>query len=244
MNTKTFAKQQARLYRKYGYDNHNSYQEVLRFLREEMPEVKKKRKGRKLPDIITEPELQHILKHAYLLQATKKDSARGLIVETLVKTGMRISELCNLRIENIDFNDNMFKIVQGKGSKDRYGLMPPSLVIKIINYIGNRKQGFVFLNNRGNKYLSRSIQLYMADIKQRTGINKNLTPHTLRHVFASFLSKNGVDIRKIQQLLGHENISTTEIYTHLDFSDMKQEVLNITNEIEQTKNDTKLIKDF
>lgn len=229
MDRVKFAKKLAREFRKLGYDNHSDYIEILRELRKEMPEIKNKKKSQKLAEFLTIDEVREFLSTAYNLRT--KDFQKGLIGETFIKTGIRNAELCNLRIENIDFKTQIFKIIQGKGKKDRLGIMPSSLLRTIIIFLQGRKSGFLFLNNRGKPFSTRSIQYIISEIKTKSNINKDIHPHSLRHTFATILKESGVEIRDIQKLLGHSNIQTTTIYEHMVITDKKDEILKITEHI-------------
>lgn len=217
-----------------GYDNYSDWQYITRRIREKL-EIKTEKKSKKLPTVLSDYEIDLILDTGYILQASKnnrKDKPKiGLIIETMFKTGLRNFELCKLRIENIDFQKGIFKIVQGKGSKDRYGVMAKSLIRKLVDYIGTRKSGYVFLTNRGDKYSTRSMQLMVEEVKEKAGIFKEFTPHTFRHTFATILLREGRDIREIQQLLGHSNIETTTIYTHIELERLAEPVKKIMDRI-------------
>jgi integrase/recombinase XerD len=233
MNRKIFAKQLARDFRKNGYDNPKDYKEILRNLRKEMPEVINKSKGRKLPEFLTMEEVGLILNTAYSLRRNAEDEynlKKGLITETYIKTGLRNSELCNLRIEDIDFNTCIFKVRLGKGNKDRLGIMPKGLLSTFArDLLKGRKSGYLFLNNRGNPFSTRSIQYIIQEIKEKSGITKKIHPHSLRHTFATILKESGVELRDIQKLLGHTNIETTTIYEHMSITDKREEILQITD---------------
>lgn len=215
---------------KYGYDNGEDWKYIIREVKKKA-KIKGIKKSKKLPVFLTSDDIKVILPTSYNLQKSRNTIKKGLIVETLIKTGLRNSEICKLRIENIDFNTGIFKVVGGKGDKDRLGLMPNSLLYKLKIYLMGRLSGFLFINERGKPYSTRSIQYIIKEIKEITGIKKDITPHTLRHTFASILINEGVDIRKIQRLLGHESINTTQLYTHILLNDMKEEVLSITDKI-------------
>jgi len=214
-----------------GYDNPKDWKYIIKRVRKRSG-IKGFARTKKLPEFLTLDEVTLILNTAYTLQTRKKNLKRGLIVETLLKTGLRNAELCALRVENIDFNTGVFKVVEGKGNKDRMGLMPKSLLHKLLIYLDGRKMGYLFINERGVEFSTRSIQYIMEDIRKETNLNKHITPHSLRHTFATILINEGIDIRKIQKLLGHSDISTTQLYTHVLLTDMKEEVQRITNNIQ------------
>lgn len=183
--------------------------------------------GRRLPSTLTVKEIDAMIQAADL---RKPDGQRNrAIIEMLYSCGLRVSELTSLKISNINFNKNIIK-VEGKGNKER--LIPLSNRAKqeIKQYMPFREQldiapeaeDILFLNKRGGA-LSR-VMIFNI-IKQLTflaGIRKNVSPHTLRHSFASHLVTGGADLRAVQDMLGHESILTTEIYTHLDDKFLKE----------------------
>jgi integrase/recombinase XerD len=178
--------------------------------------------GRKLPDTLNVYEIDQIIG---AIDLSKPEGERNkAILETLYGCGLRVSELINLKISNLFFNDNFIKIV-GKGNKER--LVPiGSIAVKQINiYIRqvrihiNIKKGnedIVFLNRRGSKLSRNMIFIIVKNLAEKIGLKKNISPHTFRHSFATHLIEGGADLRAVQEMLGHESITTTEIYTHLD----------------------------
>jgi integrase/recombinase XerD len=213
-----------------GYDNFDDWKYITRRLREKL-EIKTTKKKKKLPSYLSDTELDTVFDVAYKLQ-TKKNSRKdtpkyGLIIETAFKTGMRNSEVCNLRIENCDFTNGTFRVIEGKGKKDRDGVMAKSLIRLLLTHIGTRTSGYVFLSNRGNKYSTRQVQRIVEKIKDVSGIQKEITPHIFRHTFATILLKEGMSIKDIQMLLGHENLETTSIYTHIELEMLKKPVMEI-----------------
>jgi len=216
--------------RKNGFDNSTDWKYIIREVRK-AAEIKVGRKPKKLPEFLTMDEVRDILSVSYNLQHSRNTTKKGLIIETLLKSGLRNSELCNLRVENIDFKTGVFKVVEGKGKKDRFALMPVSLLNKLKIYLSGRESGYLFLNEHSKPFSTRTLQYIVKEIREKAAINKQITPHTLRHTFASVLINEGIDIRKIQRLLGHEDISTTQLYTHVLLNDMKDEVLQITDKI-------------
>jgi integrase/recombinase XerD len=149
--------------------------------------------------------------------------------------GLRVSELVNLRLSNLNFNEGFIHVI-GKGSKER--IVPiGSIAIKHINiyikavrnYQQNIKKGnedVVFLNRRGSKLTRVMIFTIIKQLCEKSGINKTISPHTLRHSFATHLVEGGADLRAVQEMLGHESITTTEIYTHLDRDYLRQAILD------------------
>ena len=154
------------------------------------------------------------------------------IIEVLFSCGLRVSELVNLQISNIFFDEEFVRVI-GKGSKER--LVPISeKAIKEIKYwfidrnlmkIKKGEEDFVFLNRRGSRLTRTMILIMIKRLATDAGIQKTISPHTLRHSFATALLEGGADLRVIQALLGHESIGTTEIYTHIDTTTLRKEIL-------------------
>lgn len=178
--------------------------------------------GRKLPDILSVEEIDQLLG---AIDLSKPEGQRNkAIIETLYSCGLRVSELIDLKISNI-FQDLGFIKIMGKGSKER--LVPIShKALKEINlyfrdrrkllHIENDSENIVFLNRRGKKLSRVMIFTIVKNLSERTGLKKQISPHTFRHSFATHLIEGGADLRAVQEMLGHESIITTEIYTHLD----------------------------
>lgn len=177
--------------------------------------------GRKLPDFLSKEEVDKIIDSVDL--STPEGHRNQAILETLYSCGLRVSELTDLRISDLYFKENIIRVT-GKGDKER--LVPVSaLVEKMISLywkevrvhlpVQKGHEDYVFLNRRGRK-LTRAMIFHI--VKTQTalaGIHKNVSPHTFRHSFATHLVEGGADLRAVQQMLGHESITTTEIYTHL-----------------------------
>jgi integrase/recombinase XerD len=156
------------------------------------------------------------------------------IIEVLYSTGARISEVENLKMDDLDLDSNEV-IVTGKGRKQRFVYLNGSAVHWIKNYLDARKRlinsnkdrhitgRYVFLNKYGRRLSSRSMRSIVKKYASRAHINKNITPHSIRHSFATHLLQEGAGIREIQELLGHENISTTQIYSHLNVRKLKKD---------------------
>lgn len=172
----------------------------------------------KLPTFLT---IEEAIKLLDIEVNTSYDARNKAILELLYSSGLRISELINLEMANIDLESCLIRVM-GKGRKERiiplgdYAIDALKIYIEKYRSILNKKNStYIFLNNQGTKI---SRQFIFKTIKlecQKKGIRKNVSPHTLRHTFATHLLKNGADLRIIQELLGHENLSTTQIYTHL-----------------------------
>ena len=177
---------------------------------------------RTLPDTLSFEEIESIIAQ---IDLSKPEGGRNkAILETLYSCGLRVTELVNLRISCL-FMDVGFVRVIGKGDKER--LVPiGSEAIKYINIYKNEirvhikikpgQEDFLFLNRRGSKLTRVMIFLMLKELAIKAGITKNISPHTFRHSFATHLVEGGADLRAVQEMLGHESITTTEIYTHLD----------------------------
>jgi integrase/recombinase XerD len=178
--------------------------------------------GRTLPDTLTLSEIDLLVSAIDL--STNEGERNRAILETLYACGLRVSELISLKISDLFFEEGFVKIT-GKGNKERF--VPIStLTQKYIEiYKGNSrkqlkiKKGFedtLFLNRRGSQLTRAMIFTIIKDLAVKIELNKSISPHTLRHSFATHLLENGADLRSIQLMLGHESITTTEIYVHLD----------------------------
>jgi integrase/recombinase XerD len=177
---------------------------------------------RALPDVLSFEEIEQIIAQADL--STPEGGRNKAILETLYSCGLRVSELVNLRISCLYLDVGFVRVI-GKGNKER--LVPVgSDAIKYINIyrenirvhvsIKPGQEDFLFLNRRGSQLSRVMIFLLLKDLAQKAGITKSISPHTFRHSFATHLVEGGADLRAVQEMLGHESITTTEIYTHLD----------------------------
>lgn len=188
--------------------------------------------GRKLPEFLTINEIERLLA---AIDLSKPEGERNkAIIETLYGCGLRVSELVNLKISNIYFNEGFMRIT-GKGDKER--LVPfGGQALKQINlylhelrcHVKIRKgnEDFLFLNRRGGKLCRQMIFMIIRELAQIAGIHKTIGPHTLRHSFATHLVEGGADLPAVQEMLGHASITTTEIYTHLDREYLRENILN------------------
>jgi len=178
--------------------------------------------GRKLPDIINNEEIDELIA---AIDLSKAEGERNkAILEVLYACGLRVSELTELKISNLYLKDEFVKVV-GKGSKERLVPIGHSAIKQLNIYINqvrvhqkiqNGFEDFVFLNRRGKSLTRVMIFTIIKDLAERIGMKKTISPHTFRHSFASELVERGADLRAVQEMLGHESITTTEIYTHLD----------------------------
>lgn len=191
--------------------------------------ITKPQKWDKLPSYLNYDEVDKLLAAPDL--STDHGYRDSLMLETLYASGMRVSELLSVRIVDVDFKRGLAR-VHGKGSKERYSPIYKSLIEKIYNWLPVRQDRFVkgsdpgwlFLNRRGKQLTRQYIWLMIKTYCKRLGIEKNVSPHTLRHSFATHLLSGGADLRTIQIFLGHESIGTTEIYTHVT-DDNKRDTL-------------------
>lgn len=178
--------------------------------------------GRKLPDTLSLEEIDRMIG---VVDLSKPEGERNrAIIETLYACGLRVSELINMKISNLHFDVGFVKIT-GKGNKERWVPVGKRAIRQINSYIKHvrvhldiRKgdEDFVFLNRNGQK-LTRVMVFYVVkSLAEKAGIRKSISPHTLRHSFATHLVEGGADLRAVQDMLGHESITTTEIYTHLN----------------------------
>jgi integrase/recombinase XerD len=180
--------------------------------------------SRPLPDTLSVEEIDRLI--GSIDNSTVKGLRDQAILEVLYSCGLRVSELCELRMGDLFFGEGYIRVI-GKGDKQR--LVPVSGMARdrIQLYMERRKEErrkeeILFLNNRGKKLTRVMIFTIIKQAAQRAGINKKISPHTFRHSFATHLLEGGANIRQVQELLGHENILTTEIYTHLDNTHLRQ----------------------
>lgn len=184
--------------------------------------------GIKLPDTLSKQEIDSLISAVDL---SKGDGERNrAMLETMYGCGLRVSELIDLKISDLFFDEGFIKIV-GKGNKERFvpiHLSAQNYIVLYMNEIRSHlpiKKGYedtLFLNRRGKSLSRQMIFMIIKDLAIKINLNKKISPHTLRHSFATHLLKNGADLRAIQQMLGHESITTTEVYVHLDTSYLKE----------------------
>lgn len=180
------------------------------------------RLGRKLPDTIS---LEEINKLIDAIDLSKPEGQRNkAMLETLYSCGLRVSELVNLKISNLFLHDEFVKVT-GKGDKERLVPIGSVAIKQIIIYkdevrvhvqIKKEHENYLFLNRRGSKISRVMVFTIIKQLVKKIGLKKKISPHTFRHSFASHLIDGGADLRAVQEMLGHESITTTEIYTHLD----------------------------
>jgi integrase/recombinase XerD len=187
--------------------------------------------SRKIPEVLTFGEIQAMLSAIDL--STPFGTRNRAMLETLYACGLRVSELTNLKLTNLFLDVGFIKVI-GKNDKERLVPIGEDAIKQIQTYlqydrtkltIPKEEQNFVFLNRRG-KHLTRVyVFLLIKELAQIAGIQKNISPHTFRHSFATHLVEGGADLKAVQDMLGHESITTTEIYTHLDKEYLKETIL-------------------
>lgn len=187
--------------------------------------------GKHLPDVLSVDEIDTIIN---AIDLSKPEGQRNrAIIETLYSCGLRVSELCNLRLSNLYLDEGYLRIT-GKGDKTRLVPISDRATHELANWFADRchlaiKPGcedYVFLSLRRGSSLSRIMIFHIIkELVELTGIHKTVSPHTFRHSFATHLLEGGANLRAIQKMLGHESIATTEIYTHIDRSRLREEII-------------------
>jgi integrase/recombinase XerD len=178
--------------------------------------------GKKLPEVLTVEEIDALVE---AIDLSKNEGQRNrAIIETLYSCGLRVSELVNLKFSEIYFEEGFIRVV-GKGNKERLVPVNENVENEINEYLVQTRnhqnikvnhEDYVFLNRRGAKLTREMIFTIIKDLSEKIGLTKTISPHTFRHSFATHLIEGGANLRAIQEMLGHESITTTEIYTHLD----------------------------
>lgn len=184
-----------------------------------------------LPKFLNYKEIDAILKIPNTLLPTGKRDA--LILEMLYSTGLRVSELVNIKLSDINFHEQKIKIL-GKGNKERYVLFGTICLEKINDYLKNGRpylgknitNDYLFLNKRGKPITDRSIRNIINDVAKLASLKMHISPHVIRHTFATHMLNEGADLKSVQELLGHENLSTTQIYTHVSNEHLRNTYLN------------------
>lgn len=191
--------------------------------------IESPRLGRTLPDVLTVGEIDAMLG---CIDASKAEACRNrAIIETLYGSGLRVSELTDLRISRLDLGEEVV-IVTGKGSRQRMVPLSPPSVSCIRSWLEDRERltvklagrDILFLNRRGAPLTRVMVFYIIRNLAALAGIGKKVSPHTLRHSFATHLLEGGANLRAIQEMLGHSSISTTELYLHLDRSRLRREL--------------------
>ena len=188
--------------------------------------------GKKLPEFLTVDEVNQLVNE---INRSKPEGERNLaILEVLYGCGLRVSELIELKLSEIYWKEGFIRII-GKGNKERLVPLGKTATkhlkiyineIRVHNKVNEESKDHVFLNKNGGKISRVMIFKIIKALTLKAGIKKNISPHTLRHSFATHLVEGGADLRAVQEMLGHQSITTTEIYTHLDRSYLKQTILD------------------
>ena len=187
--------------------------------------------GLKLPDTLSLIEIDQLISAIDL--SSKHGERNRAIIEMLYSCGLRVSELINLKLSNVNFKNSYIKVI-GKGNKERLapiGTKALKYLDIYINEIRNHQsieygnEDYVFINNRGTKISRVMIFLIIQKLKKKIGLSKKIGPHTFRHSFATHLIEGGANLRAVQEMLGHESITTTEIYTHLDSDYLRSNII-------------------
>lgn len=193
----------------------------------EMPKI-----GRKLPEVLTIEEIDRMA--AVIDLGTAEGQRNRAILETLYSCGLRVSELVNLELQNCYFEEGFIRVI-GKGNKERLVPVSPTVIDEVGSYLLHNRpslpiqrghEGFVFLNRRGAQLTRVMIFTLIKNYAALAGIRKNISPHTFRHSFATHLIEGGANLRAVQEMLGHESITTTEIYTHLDQRFLREAIIS------------------
>ena len=181
--------------------------------------VKNPKLEKKLPNYLNYTEIEELL--ASIDTKTDEGLERRLLIEMFYSTGCRVGEMVNVKISDIDFSSKTIKVM-GKGSKERIVYYGDYASKYLEDYLKNKdKKGYLFTNKRGEKLTIEEVEYIVRDIMKHISIKTHVTPHTLRHTFATHLLNNGADIRTVQELLGHANLSTAGIYTHVSSDRLK-----------------------
>jgi len=188
--------------------------------------------GKKLPEVLSIEEIDALIE---AIDLSKKEGQRNrAILETLYSCGLRVSELVNLQFEQLFFKEGFIRVI-GKGNKQRLVPVSESVENEIDLYVDDMRnhlkikkgnESFVFLNRRGAKLTRVMIFTIIKDLAKKIDLQKTISPHTFRHSFATHLLEGGANLRAIQEMLGHESILTTEIYTHLDQSFLQEAIIS------------------
>ena len=184
------------------------------------PNLVPPRRSQKMPVYLNQ-------KDAGVLLNGSSNNRNIAVLSVFLYTGLRVSELVNLEIGDVDFEENIIYVHAGKGDKDRIVVMPDICKDHIKSYMRERikirsNNNYLFISNKKTKFNTSTVERMVKRVAENSGITKKVTPHVLRHTFATSILRNGGDIRFIQQILGHSSLATTQIYTHIDDSTLKE----------------------
>lgn len=182
-------------------------------------DLKLPKKSKKLPTILTNDEIKLLIKNT-------KSKRNKLIIEFIFSTGIRISEFVNMKINDLNFQEATGKVISGKGNKDRIIILSKKWIDKYKKYLNKREKeiesNYLFCTSKGKNLSVDTVQKFLKNSAKLAKITKKVSPHTLRHSFATSLLEHDVNIRYIQQLLGHSNLNTTQIYTKVNTNKLKK----------------------
>lgn len=188
------------------------YQEILK---KDINQIRMPKKEKSLPEVLSRDEVRDLIDNS--------DNRKSrLIISFLYSTGLRVSELVNLKVGDLNLQDNTGWVRRGKGSKDRVFTFSDQIKKDVVSYLNDMPKNKEYLFSKEKPLTTRNIQKIIKKTKERARINKKVTPHTLRHSFATHLLENGTDIRIIQALLGHSSLSTTQVYTHISSEQLRK----------------------
>jgi integrase/recombinase XerD len=187
------------------------YSEILE---KEVAKIRIPKKDQILPEVLSKKEIKKLIDSA-------QTSKSRLILSFLYSSGLRVSEIVSLKPTDLNFEENLGWVRKGKGSKDRRFIFSKTLSPELKNYL-SKKKDFQYIFSKEKPLTTRNIQKIVKKAAIKSGISKKVTPHTLRHSFATHLLEDGTDIRTIQTLLGHASINTTQIYTHISSDQLKK----------------------
>ncbi len=201
--------------KRYSPQTVNLYLNAIKFFYHDVVKNNQKidlkfaKRNQKLPVVLARDEVSRII-------ASAKNNKHRLMIALAYGAGLRVSEVVDLKIKDVNLDELMIHIKQAKGKKDRITVFPEKLKADVASLINLRdKDDYVFASERGGKLTTRTAQIIFEKALAISGIGKDATFHSLRHSFATHLLENGVDVRYVQELLGHQNIRTTQIYTHM-----------------------------
>lgn len=189
------------------------------------------KKEKKLPKYLNYEEIEKLLN---CIEMDKKEGIQErLIIELLYSTGIRVSELINIKIKDIKIKENQINIL-GKGNKERivlFGEKAKEIIKLYLNaykeeFQGNISNQYLLINKKGKQLTTNKVELIVKDVLRKSALKLNISPHTLRHTFATHMLDSGADLKSVQELLGHENLKTTAIYTHISNERLKQVFLS------------------
>lgn len=184
-------------------------------LKKELPNIQVPKKEKKLPEVLTKGEVRRLIDSSDNLKSS-------LIISFLYSSGLRVSELVNLKVSDINLDEKTGWVRKGKGSKDRIFVFSSDIAEELRDYLDVKGKDNIYVFSSKKPLTTRNIQKIIQGVKNKAGINKKVTPHTLRHSFATHLLEQGTDIRTIQAILGHSSLSTTQVYTHISSEQIKK----------------------